>query len=71
MGDEIKEGYTNAFWNTLAPISEGGKYAMGTAFYVGWETLVGQLIRKSMKAPYNVAESSVLCANDRTAEFWQ
>jgi len=58
MGDEIKEGYTNAFWNTLAPISEGGKYAMGTAFYVGWETLVGQLIRKSMKAPYNVAESA-------------
>ena len=31
---------------------------MGTAFYVGWETLVGQIIRRTMKAPYNIAESA-------------
>lgn len=55
---DTQDGYSNAFWNTLAPITEGGKYAMGTAFYVGWETLVGQLIRRSMKAPYNAVESA-------------
>ena len=56
-GDKpIEEGFTNAFWNILKPftMSEG---IMGTGSYVAIETAVGQVIRRVMKAPYNVGES--------------
>jgi hypothetical protein len=54
---EIEPGYTNVLWNTLKPFTAGGKAIMGAAEYVGIEVIVGQTIRRIMKAPYNVAES--------------
>ena len=60
MGDKgdkaIEDGFTNSFWNILKPFTMS-KGIMGTASYVAIETAVGQVIRRVMKAPYNVAES--------------
>ena len=54
----VSDGYGNTFWNVLAPLSEGGKYAQGSVTYVAWETFVGYLIRKLMKAPTQTMESA-------------
>jgi hypothetical protein len=56
-GDKpIEDGFTNAFWNILKPFTMS-KGIMGTGSYVAIETAVGQVIRRVMKAPYNVGES--------------
>ena len=60
MGDKdkaIEPGYTNTLWNPLKPFSMGGKSIMGAAEYIAIETAVGQIIRRIMRAPYNVADS--------------
>jgi len=60
MGDKdkaIEPGYTNAAWNVLKPFTMGGKSIMGAAEYIAIETAVGQIVRRVMKAPYNVADS--------------
>ena len=58
----IEDGFTNSFWNILKPYTMGGKSIMGAASYIAIETAVGQLIRRIMKAPYNVGESAELHA---------
>ena len=56
--DKIREpGFTNALWNLLQPFQVGGKGIMGVGTYVAIETIVGQTIRRVMKAPYNIGES--------------
>jgi hypothetical protein len=52
----VEPGYTNAFWNVLKPF-QVTKGIMGAAEYVAIETIVGQAIRRVMRAPYNVADS--------------
>ena len=56
---EISDGYTNSFWNVLQPYTEGGNYTMGAISYVGIETLVGQAVRKVMRAPTNWRQSAI------------
>ena len=58
----IENGYTNSIWNVLKPYTMGGKTVMGAATYIGIETLVGQVVRRIMRAPYNVAEGLELHA---------
>lgn len=58
----IENGYTNTIWNVLKPYMMGGKSVMGSATYIAIETLVGQIVRRTMRAPYNVAESVELHA---------
>ena len=53
----IEPGYGNALYNAVKPYTMGGKTIMGAATYVGIETIVGQTIRRIMRAPYNIAES--------------
>ena len=55
--DEIKDGYTNAFWNLLEPFRTG-KAIQGSLQYIGIEVLVGQLVRRAMNMKYNWAESA-------------
>ena len=52
----IEEGYTNSLWNALAPFS-GGKAIMGSALFVAFETIVGQVLRKLYGAPTNIRDS--------------
>ena len=58
----IEDGFTNSFWNILKPYTLGGKALMGAGSYIAIETAVGQVIRRVMKAPYNVGESAELHA---------
>ena len=58
----IEDGFTNSFWNILKPYTMGGKSVTGAASYIAIETAVGQLIRRIMRAPYNVGESAELHA---------
>jgi hypothetical protein len=53
---KIEPGYTNVFWNVLKPFTVE-KGIMGAAEYVAIETIVGQAIRRVMRAPYNIADS--------------
>ena len=55
--DEIKDGYTNAFWNLFEPFRTG-KAIQGSLQYIGIEVLVGQLCRRAMNMKYNWAESA-------------
>jgi hypothetical protein len=52
----IEDGFSNSLWNILKPFTMS-KGIMGTASYVAIETAVGQVIRRVMRAPYNVRES--------------
>ena len=69
----IEDGFTNSFWNILKPYTMGGKAIMGAGSYIAIETAVGQLIRRVMKAPYNVGESVELriqCTVFGADELW-
>jgi hypothetical protein len=55
--EEIKDGYTNAFWNLLEPFRTG-KAIQGSLQYVGIEVLVGQVVRRAMNMKYNWQESA-------------
>jgi hypothetical protein len=57
MDKPTEDGFSNAFWNVLQPFTLSGKAFMGSASYVAIETTVGQIIRRIMKQPYNIAES--------------
>ena len=55
--EPIEDGFTNSFWNLLVPYTAGGKAVMGAATYIAIETIVGQVVRRIMKAPMNVRDS--------------
>jgi hypothetical protein len=60
MSSEAKvntDGYTNSIWNVLEPYMAGGKSIQGAMIFVTVEVIIGQAVRRLMKAPYNIRDS--------------